>query len=159
MGKVRNIFNLCLVRQLLGKVHCNKFIFFVFFLNFLFFLNFKIFNSYMHSQTWTPPPTSLPTTSLWVIPMHQPQASCTLRQTWTGDSILTWQYTCYNSHSPKSSHPLTLPLSPKVRYTHLCLFSCLAYRVVIAIFLMVKVLKGTNIKAFYLESDHSSSLV
>ena len=33
-------------------------------------------------------------------------------------------------HSPKSSHPLPLPLSPKVRYTHLCLFSCLAYRVV-----------------------------
>ena len=38
-------------------------------------------------------------------------------------------------HSPKSSHPLPLPLSPKVRYTHLCLFCCLAYRVVIAIFL------------------------
>ena len=34
-------------------------------------------------------------------------------------------------HSPKSSHPLPLPLSPKVRYTHLCPFSCLAYRVVI----------------------------
>ena len=33
------------------------------------------------------------------------------------------------------SHPLSLPLSPKVRYTHLCLFCCLAYRVVIAIFL------------------------
>ena len=48
-----------------------------------FFFNFKIFNSYMCSQTWTPPPTSLPTTSLWVIPMHQPQACCTLRQTWT----------------------------------------------------------------------------
>ena len=85
-----------------------------------------------------PPPTSLPTTSLWVIPMHQPQACCTLCQTWTGDSILTWQYTCYNSHSPKSSHPLTLPLSPKVRYTHLCLFACLAYRVVIAIFQIFK---------------------
>ena len=26
---------------------------------------------------------------LWVIPMYQPQACCTLRQTWTGDSILT----------------------------------------------------------------------
>ena len=38
-------------------------------------------------------------------------------------------------HSPKSSHPLPLPLSPKVHYTQLCLFSCLAYRVVIAIFL------------------------
>ena len=33
-----------------------------------------------------PPPTSLPTTSLWVIPMYQPQACCTLRQTWT-DSL------------------------------------------------------------------------
>ena len=48
---------------------------------FCLFLNFKIFNSYMRSQTWTPPPTSLPTASLWVIPMHQPQACCTLRQT------------------------------------------------------------------------------
>ena len=27
-----------------------------------------------------PPPTSLPITSLWVIPMHQPQACCILRQ-------------------------------------------------------------------------------
>ena len=33
-----------------------------------------------------PPPSSLPTTSLWVIPMHQPQACCTLRQTWTGEN-------------------------------------------------------------------------
>ena len=30
-------------------------------------------------------------------------------------------------HSPKSSHPLPLPLSPKVHYTHLCLICCLAY--------------------------------
>ena len=28
-----------------------------------------------------PPLTSLPITSLWVIPMHQPQACCILRQT------------------------------------------------------------------------------
>ena len=28
-----------------------------------------------------PPPTSLPITSLWVIPMHQPQACCILRRT------------------------------------------------------------------------------
>ena len=28
-----------------------------------------------------PPPTSLPITSLWVIPMHQLQACCILRQT------------------------------------------------------------------------------
>ena len=32
-------------------------------------------------------PTSLPIPSLWVIPAHQPQASCILHQTWTGDSF------------------------------------------------------------------------
>ena len=44
--------------------------------------------------------------------------------------MIVYMFLCY---SPKSSHPL--PLSPKVRYTHPCLFSCLAYRIVIAIFL------------------------
>ena len=34
-----------------------------------------------------PPPTSLPISSLWVIPVHQPQASCILHRTWTGDSF------------------------------------------------------------------------
>ena len=34
-----------------------------------------------------PPPSSLPVPSLWVVPVHQPQASCSLHQTWTGDSF------------------------------------------------------------------------
>ena len=56
-------------------------------------------------------------------------------------SDIDWRFDSYmivymlECHSPKSSHPLPLPLSPKVHYTQLCLFSCLAYRVVIAIFL------------------------
>ena len=41
----------------------------------------------------------------------------------------------FQCHSPKSSHPLPLPQSPKVRSIHLCLFCCLAYRVIITIFL------------------------
>ena len=40
-----------------------------------------------------PPPTSLPIPSLWVIPVYQPQASCILHQTQTGDPFLTWAYT------------------------------------------------------------------
>ena len=35
--------------------------------------------------------------SLWVIPVHQPQASCILHQTWTGDLFLTRYYTCFNA--------------------------------------------------------------
>ena len=56
-------------------------------------------------------------------------------------SDIDWQFDSYmivymlECHSPKSSYPLLLPLSPKVHYTHLCLLCCLAYRVVIAIFL------------------------
>jgi len=37
-----------------------------------------------------PPPVSQPIPSLWVIPVHQPQASCILHRTWTGDSFLIW---------------------------------------------------------------------
>ena len=49
------------------------------------------------------PPTSLPIPSLWVIPVHQPQASCILHRTWTGDSFLIWFYTCFNAIFP--NHP------------------------------------------------------
>ena len=51
---------------------------------------------------------------------------------WFSSYMIVYMLEC---HSPKSSHPLPLPLSPKVHYTYLCLFCCLAYRVVIAIFL------------------------
>ena len=39
-----------------------------------------------------PPPSSLLIPSLWVVPVHQPQASSIVHQTWTGDSFHTWYY-------------------------------------------------------------------
>ena len=80
------------------------------------------------------PPTSLPIPSLWVIPVHHPQASCILHRTWTDDSFLIRYYTCFNAILP--NHPcFPLPQSPKDCSIHLCLFCCLAYRVIVTIFL------------------------
>ena len=41
----------------------------------------------------------------------------------------------FQCHSPKPSHPCPLPQSPKNSSIHLCLFCCLAYRIIITIFL------------------------
>ena len=41
----------------------------------------------------------------------------------------------FQCHSPKSSHPLPLPQSPTDCSIHLCLFCCLAYRLVVTILL------------------------
>ena len=82
-----------------------------------------------------PPPSSLPVPSLWVI-FSAPAPSIQYHA-----SNLDWRFVSYmilcmfQCHSPKSSHPLPLPMSPKVRSTHLCLFCCLTYRVIITIFL------------------------
>ena len=57
-------------------------------------------------------------------------------------SNLDWRFISYmilymfQCHSPKSSHPLPLPQSPKNCSIHLCLFCCLAYRVIVTIFLI-----------------------
>ena len=45
-----------------------------------------------------PPPSSLPIPSLYVVPVHQPQASSIVHRTWTGNSFHTWyskQVTCW----------------------------------------------------------------
>ena len=54
---------------------------------------------------------------------------------------LDWQFISYmilhmfQCHSPKSSHPLPLPQSPKDYSIHQCLFCCLVHRVIVTIFL------------------------
>ena len=84
----------------------------------------------------TPPPTSLTIPSLWVIPVHQPQASCILHRTWTGDSFLIWYYTCFNGILPNHP-PLPLPQSPKDCSIPLCLFCCLTYRDLLFFFIII----------------------
>ena len=78
-----------------------------------------------------PAPTSPPISSLWVIPVHQPHP--VLNLDWRFFSyMIVYMFQC---HSPKSSHPLPLPQSPKFCSIHLCLFCCLTYRVIVTIFL------------------------
>ena len=81
-----------------------------------------------------PPPIFLPNT----IPLGHPSAPAL--------SILyhalnlDWQFISYmilymfQCHSPKSSHPHPLPQSPRDCSIHLCLFCCLAYRVIVPSF-------------------------
>ena len=71
-----------------------------------------------------PPPTSLPVPSLWVIPVHQPQASCILHRNWTGDLFLMLYCTCFNAILP--NHP-TLSLSRRVQKT--VLYICVSFAV------------------------------
>ena len=51
---------------------------------------------------------------------------------WSVSHMLIYIFQCY---SLKSSQPCLLQQSPKVCSLHLCLFCCLAYRVIITIFL------------------------
>ena len=87
---------------------------------------------YMCSPSWThlPPHT---------IPLGLPSAPAPSIQ--YRASNLDWQLVSYmvlyifQCHSPKSSHPLPLPQSPKDCSIHQCLFCCLVYRVIVTIFL------------------------
>ena len=76
------------------------------------------------------PPSSLPN----AIPLGRPSAPASSIQ--YRASNLDWQLISYmilyifQCHSPKSSHPLPLPQSPKDCSIHECLFCCLVYRVI-----------------------------
>ena len=116
-----------------------------FFFNFILF-NFTIFYWFCHISKWihhkyTCVPHSEPSSLLppGTIPLGRPSAPAPSIQYHA--SNLEWQLVSYmilymfQCHSPKSSHPLPLPPSPKDCSIHLCIFCCLTYRVIVAIFL------------------------
>ena len=142
---------------LLGEARCsNKFFtsgklfwyaFYFFFFIFIFTLcYFAVLYWFCHTSTWihhgctwvpkNEPPSHLPP---HIISLDHPRAPAP--SILYPVSNIDWRFISYmivymfQCHSPKSSHPLPLPQSPKVRSTHLCLFCCLAYRVIITIFL------------------------
>ena len=90
----------------------------------------------VHEFPFLKPPSHLPP---YTIPLSHPSAPAP--SILYPASNLDWQFISYmilymfQCHSPKSSHPLLLPQNPKVCSIHLCLFCCLAYRVIITIFL------------------------
>ena len=101
---------------------------------FLIFFYFKILYWFFHTSTWirhrctcvphSEPPSHLPPIpSFWVIPVHQPRASCIMHQTWTGELFHIW-YTCFNAILP--NHP-TLALSHRVQKT--VLYICVSFAV------------------------------
>ena len=105
--------------------HCFELLLdFIFFSNFILF-NFTILYWFCHISKWIchrytcvlhpePSPSSLLIPSLWVVPVHQPQASSIVHRTWTGDSFHIWYYTYFNAILP--NHP-TLSLSHRVQKT------------------------------------------
>ena len=122
-------------------------LFFFFFLSEFFFFNyFTILYWFCHTSTWIhhrythvphpKPPSLLPPCT---IPLGRSSAPAPSIQYHALN--LDWRFISYmilymfQCHSPKSSHPIPFPLSPKDCSIHLCLFCCLAYRVIITIFL------------------------
>jgi len=120
-----------------------------FFLGYLIYLilffYFTILHWLCHISTWIchrytrvphPEPSSLlpPRT----LPLGRPSAPAPSIQ--YRASNLSWQLVSYmilymfQCHSPKSSHPLPLPQSPKDCSIHQCLFCCLVYRVIVKLF-------------------------
>ena len=112
----------------------------------IFFFNFTILYWVCHISKWIchrytcvprPEPSSLFPSH--TIPLGCPSAPApsiqyrTSNQGWRLVSYtILYMFQC---HSPKSSHPLPLPQSPKNCSIHQCLFCCLIYRVIATIFL------------------------
>ena len=113
---------------------------------FILFFNFTILYWFYHISKWihhrytrTPHPEPSSLLPPHTIPLGCPSASAPSIQ-YSASNLDWWLVSCmilymFQCHSPKSSHSLRLPQSPKDCSIHQCLFCCLVYRVVVTIFL------------------------
>ena len=96
------------------------------------------------------PPSLLPPCT---IPLGHPSAPAPSIQSHALN--LDWRLVSYmilytfQCHSPKSSHPLPLPQSPKDCSIHLGLFCCLAYRVIVTISLNSIYMRQNTVLVFF----------
>ena len=103
---------------------------------------FTILYWFCHTSTWirhgctrVPHPESPSLHPPRTIPLGRPSAPGPSNQYHA--SNLDWRFIShmifhmFQCHSPISSHPRPLPQSPKDCSIHLCLFCCLAYRVMV----------------------------
>ena len=120
--------------------------FFFFFCLFIYLFYFTILHWFCHTLTWIhhgctcvphpEPPSHLPPHP---IPLGHPSAPAP--STLYHASNLDWRFVShmiiymFQCHCPKSTYPCPLPQSPKDCSIHLCLFCCLAKRVIVTIFL------------------------
>ena len=118
------------------------FYFILFYLNLQYCIGFAIYQNESATGIHVFPILNPPSSSLLpphTIPLGRPSAPGPSIQ--YRASILDWRLISYmilyifQCHSPKSSHPLPLPQSPKDCSVHQCLFCCLVYRVIVTIFL------------------------
>ena len=111
-----------------------------------FFFHFTILYWLCHTLTWichectcVPHPEAPSHLPPHPIPLGHP--SVPARSTLYHALNLDWRFVShaiiymFQCHSPISSHPRPFPQSPKDYSIHLCLFCCLAYRVIVTIFL------------------------
>ena len=118
--------------------------FFFPFLNFIFklyniVLVFHISKWICHRYTCVPHPEPSSLLPPHTLPLGHPSAPAPSIQYrasnldwWLVSHMIFYMFQC---HSPKSSHPLPLPQSPKDCSIHQCLFCCFEYRVIVTIFL------------------------
>ena len=124
------------MRSLLGTVIWAVGYFLFFYFYFYFFIFYILKSLILACVPKHEPPSHLAPHNISLGHPHAPAASMLYPASdtdWRLDSyMIVYMFQC---HSPKSSHPLPLPQSPKVHSIHLCLFCCLTYRVIITIFL------------------------